>query len=230
MIITLTDELWFPPISRADGLVAVGGDLRPQRLIYAYAHGIFPWYAAQSPILWWSPNPRCVLPLNKFKISSRLRRKIRNASFCCTVNKAYDLVMQNCAQVPRAGQDGTWLLPEMQVAYSNLHRLGFALSVECWQDEKLVGGIYGLTMGKAFFGESMFHHVSDASKIALAYLVEYLKELDFKLFDCQQATNHMESMGACLITRANFNYLLKDALCDFDLDFELQKIAVCKKS
>ncbi len=219
MVVALTDELWFPPVHRADGLVALGGDLSPERLVYAYAQGIFPWYDAHSPILWWSPNPRCILPLNKFHISSRLQRKIKNNSLHCTVDKAFDLVIKACANAPRPGQDGTWLLPEMQEAYINLHKLGLARSVECWQGDELVGGIYGVVLGKAFFGESMFYYVSDASKIALDHLVDYLKKKNFQLFDCQQATKHMLSMGACLITRTSFHYLLDEALRagNFDL-------------
>ncbi len=218
MITALRNELWFPPIHRADGLVAMGGDLETKRLLHAYAHGIFPWYDEHSPILWWSPNPRCVLPLNKFKISKRLQRKIKNGPFHCTMNQCFDLVMQACAKTPRPGQDGTWLLPEMQEAYMNLHQLGFGHSVECWRGAELVGGIYGLALGKAFFGESMFYHVSDASKIALSFLVAHLRNLNFRLFDCQQETEHMLKMGACLITRASFNELLKEALLAGNFD------------
>ncbi len=215
MLEALTDKLWFPSVYREDGLVAVGGDLRPERLLYAYARGIFPWYDAHSPILWWSPDPRCVLPFNKFHIPSRLKRKIKNGPFSCTLNKAFGLVINECATVSRNGLGGTgntWLLPEMQAAYKKLHELGFALSAECWREGQLVGGIYGVAIGKAFFGESMFHHVSDASKIALNFLVENLIEQGFELFDCQQDTPHMLNMGACYITRSSFNYLLNKAL------------------
>ncbi len=224
MVALLNDETWFPPVHKAeDGLVAVGGDLSPERLLFGYAQGIFPWYDEHSPILWWSPEPRCVLPLDKFYISSRLKRKIRNGPFHCTLNKAFDLVIKNCATVSRPKQSGTWILPEMQDAYRVLHLLGFAYSVECWKGETLVGGVYGVALGKAFFGESMFHLVPDASKIALSYLVNLLKTQGFILFDCQQETPHMLEMGATCIARPDFCNLLEQALqlCGVDfMDFE----------
>ncbi len=213
MLAKLTKDIWFPPVHKAiNGLLCVGGDLSPERLLYAYSQGIFPWYGENSPILWWSLEPRCILPFNKFYISKRLKRKIKNGSFHCTMNGAFALVIKACATTPRPDQDGTWILPEMQEAYTHLHALGFAHSVECWQDEQLVGGIYGVALGKIFFAESMFYNKSDASKIALCFLIERLKKQKFLLFDCQQETLLMNSMGACCITRSSFTLLLKQAL------------------
>ncbi len=219
MVALLNNDIWFPPVHEAeDGLVAVGGDLSPERLLFGYAQGIFPWYDEQSPILWWSPEPRCVLPLDNFYISSRLKRKIKNGPFHCTLNTAFDDVIKNCANVARPGQGGTWILPEMQDAYRILHLLGFAHSIECWKNDVLVGGVYGVALGKAFFGESMFHHVADASKIALEYLVNLLKMQGFTLFDCQQETPHMLEMGAITIARLDFNSLLDSALSASAMD------------
>jgi leucyl/phenylalanyl-tRNA--protein transferase len=169
----------------------------------AYALGIFPWYSEGDPILWWSPDPRMVLFTDEFHISRSLAKRIRQQHFEIRVNSAFEQVMQYCAE-PRPGQDGTWILPEMQAAYLRLHRLGFAHSVEAWQDGVLVGGIYGIAIGRMFFGESMFHRRRDASKVALAHLVGLLQAADMPLLDCQQQTRHMASLGARPISRADF--------------------------
>ncbi len=252
----LGNDLYFPPPHHGtpEGLLAVGGDLRPERLILAYSKGIFPWYSENTPILWWSPPKRCILPLDAgvqyheqthddcsaqfhadlsdlpdlldcpeaeesaleqkphvgLRVSRRLARKYK--TFTHTINKSFSEVIERCATVDRPRQDGTWITHEMQDAYIHLHETGFAHSVECWQDNKLVGGLYGVALGKAFFGESMFHLVPDASKMALMTLVDILKLHDFKLLDCQQATPHILFMGAEIISREHFTYLLKLAL------------------
>ncbi len=215
MVPWLTHELLFPPVqlAKADGLLAAGGDLRPERLLLAYSQGIFPWYGEHSPILWWAPDPRCILPLNNVYCSKRLKRKRRSERFVCTHNVAFGQVITHCANARRAGQEGTWITPAMQAAYVQLHYLGFAHSVECWEKREqgftLVGGIYGVALGKVFFGESMFHTVSDASKLALITLVEKLRTEHFELFDCQQDTAHMLRMGAENISRDEFMQRLK---------------------
>ncbi len=212
----LDADIWFPPTqySSAEGLLAVGGDLRIERLVYAYSKGIFPWYGEDTPILWWTPPLRCVLPMRPcaLYVSQRLARKYNTGVFRHTIDTAFEQVITQCASVPRPGQSGTWLLPEMQEAYIRMHQAGYAHSAECWLDGELVGGVYGVGLGKAFFGESMFHTVSDASKMALMTLVRALEEQDVQLFDCQQDTPHMLRMGAEVIPRQRFEYLLKLAL------------------
>lgn len=202
----------FPPLSRAlrdpNGLLAIGGCLSSERLVNAYSQGIFPWFNDGDPILWWSPNPRLVLFPEKLQISKRLAKKIRQNKFEVTVNQAFDLVIEKCA-VLRADAQGTWICNEMKSAYSTLHREGLAHSFETWQHGELVGGLYGVALGKVFFGESMFHTVSDASKIAFAYCVEYLRSRDFQLIDCQVHTQHLVSLGAEEISRNEFSNLLK---------------------
>lgn len=202
----------FPPLQQAlrdpNGLLAVGGCLSSTRLINAYSQGIFPWFNDGDPILWWSPNPRLVLFPEKLQISKRLAKTIRQNKFEVTVNQAFDFVIEKCAML-RAGAEGTWICEEMKSAYSTLHREGFAHSFETWQHGELVGGLYGVALGKVFFGESMFHTVSDASKIAFAHCVEYLKSRDFQLIDCQVHTQHLVSLGAEEISRNEFSNLLK---------------------
>ncbi len=215
MPVYLFENTPFPPIHTAtpDGLVAIGGDLSCERLLLAYSQGIFPWYNADSPILWWSPNPRCVLPLDNIRFPQRFLRKIRNTHLHCTLNTAFSDVISACAHTPRPGQQGTWLIPEMQEAYIHLHRQGHAQSVECWHNTELVGGIYGVSIGKAFFGESMFHTKSDASKLALHTLTSHLKEQNYQLFDCQQETPHMLALGAVPIARNEFIQKVRKAIC-----------------
>ncbi|MCR5561793.1 MAG: leucyl/phenylalanyl-tRNA--protein transferase [Desulfovibrio sp.] len=203
----------FPPVenARGDGLLCHGGDLCVERLVAGYSRGIFPWYDETTPILWWSPDPRCVLPLEKFHLPRRSARAIRHARFRLTWDEAFDEVISACAG-PRSTSDGTWLVPEMRSAYAELHRQGYAHSVEAWQDGHLVGGLYGVGLGRAFFGESMFHRVSEASRAALSGLVSLLRQRGVTLLDCQQETPHMMRMGARMIPRREFLARLAAAL------------------
>jgi leucyl/phenylalanyl-tRNA--protein transferase len=213
-IFRLIDEPIFPPPDYADpsGLLAVGGDLSTERLLEAYRVGIFPWYSDDQPILWWSPDPRFVLYLDDFKISRSLQKTLKKGVFRVTLDRAFEEVIDACAAIPRQGQNGTWIVPEMKQAYINLHGLGYAHSVETWFNNELAGGLYGVSLGKAFFGESMFHHKTDASKIALAVLVEKLKSWDFHFIDSQLATEHMLSLGAREVPRRIFLKQLGAAL------------------
>lgn len=213
-IFRLVDEPIFPPPDYADpsGLLAVGGDLTKERLLEAYRLGIFPWYSDDQPILWWSPDPRLVLDLKDFGISRSLRRTLKKGVFQVTFDHAFEQVIQACAVVPRAAQNGTWITEEMQEAYINLHGLGYAHSVESWFGGKLAGGLYGVSLGKAFFGESMFHLKTDASKVALATLVEKLKSWDFHFIDSQMTTEHMVRLGAKELPRRIFLKRLQSAL------------------
>jgi len=210
----LVDEIIFPPPEEAepDGLLAVGGDLSSARLLLAYELGIFPWYSEGQPILWWSPDPRLVLEPAEFHSSHRLRQILNQGTFKVTFDQAFEPVIRACAATPRPGQDGTWITPEMEKAYIRLHKEGFAHSVETWLDGELAGGIYGVSLGRCFFGESMFSHKSNGSKVALARLIERLKAWDFHLLDAQVATRHMISLGAKEIPRAAFLKRLKEAL------------------
>jgi leucyl/phenylalanyl-tRNA--protein transferase len=213
-IFRLVDDMVFPPPDYADpsGLIAVGGDLSSERLLEGYRVGIFPWYSEDQPILWWSPDPRFVLELDQFKISRSLGKKLRRRVFHVSFDRVFDDVIAACAAVPREGQSGTWITPEMQEAYIKLHGLGFAHSVEAWFEGQLVGGLYGVSLGKAFFGESMFHRKPDASKVALAILVENLKKWGFHFIDSQMATEHMNRLGATEIPRRIFLRRLRSAL------------------
>ena len=213
-IYRLLDELVFPTPEYADpsGLLAVGGDLSSERLLEAYRLGIFPWYSEDQPILWWSPDPRLVLDLNDFKLTRSLRKTIKRGIFQVTFDRAFTDVIRACASVPREGQRGTWITPEMQEAYIQLHGLGFAHSVESWFDGQLTGGLYGVSLGKAFFGESMFHRRSDGSKVALAALVERLKKWNFHFIDAQMTTEHMLRLGANEMPRRIFLKRLASAL------------------
>src|SRR5919109_973059 len=180
-IFRLVEDPIFPPPDYADpsGLLAVGGDLSSERLLEAYRQGIFPWYSDDQPLLWWSPDPRLILELSQFRVSRSLRRTLRKRTFEVTFDRAFDEVIKACASTPRTGQRGTWITEEMQEAYIRLYGLGFAHSAESWFEGELVGGIYGVSLGRCFFGESMFHLMSDASKVALAMVVERLKDWDF---------------------------------------------------
>ena len=186
------------------GLVAVGGELSPERLLAAYALGLFPWFGEGDPVLWWSPDPRCILPLEGLRLSRRFRRVLRQERWRVTRDTAFAAGISACARVPRPGQPGTWIVPAMRRAYVRLHGLGYAHSIEVWDEGRLVGGLYGVALGRAFFGESMFHLVSDASKVALAHLVAHLRERGFTLLDCQQANGHNLRMGGVVITRRDF--------------------------
>ena len=198
----------FPPLEQAliepNGLLCAGGDLSAQRLLLAYRQGIFPWYSVGEPILWWSPDPRMVLVPSEFKISRSLQRTLRAGTYQIRLESNFPAVMRFCAQTPRNGQVGTWITAEIQEAYGKLHKLGFAHSVETWMNGKLVGGLYGLAIGKMFYGESMFSHATDASKLALAHLTRFLTEQGFGLIDCQMNTPHLASLGAREIPRSEF--------------------------
>ena len=208
MISWLDSASVFPPIKFAlrepNGLLCAGGDLSPQRLIDAYSRGIFPWYAPGEPILWWSPDPRMVLVPSELKVSRSLRRTLRTGRYQVRLDSDFRSVIHACASVGRKGRSGTWITSEMEAAYIILHELGYAHSVETWVDDVLVGGLYGLAIGKMFYGESMFSQVSDASKIALAHLACYLDAEGFGLIDCQMSTPHLASLGAREIPREDF--------------------------
>jgi leucyl/phenylalanyl-tRNA--protein transferase len=202
----------FPDVSLSltdpDGLLAIGGDLCQARLLSAYQSGIFPWYSEGQPILWWSPDPRFVLLPQHLKISRSLRKTIRKQKFSISINQAFDSVIQACSRTPRPGQNGTWITDEMYHAYVELHQAGYAHSVEAWHNQQLVGGLYGVAIGHVFFGESMFSHETDASKVAFVCFVKYLQKLGFQLIDCQIYTNHLQSLGAQSISRLKFMQLL----------------------
>ncbi len=202
-----------PDESEPDGLLAVGGDLRPERLLSAYASGIFPWYDETSPILWWSLDPRLILHLDKLYVSKRVKRKIKKQEYRVTIDTDFQNVITNCAGKDRPGQGGTWILQEIIDAYVELHRLGFAHSVEVWNKEgKLVGGLYGVSLGRVFSGESMFFLEPDASKVGFSYLVKYLENREFHFVDCQQPTNHLKSLGAEEVSRDDFLSMLDESL------------------
>jgi leucyl/phenylalanyl-tRNA--protein transferase len=206
----------FPPPESAlrepNGLLAAGGDLEPERLLAAYRRGIFPWYEDGQPILWWSPDPRAVLFPAAFKISRSLRRSIIKGGYTVTIDSVFDAVVAACA-APRRYSSGTWITREMAQGYARLHRLGWAHSFETWRDGELVGGLYGVAIGRVFFGESMFTRAPDASKVALARLVEHLTERLFELIDCQVASAHLTSLGATALPRAEFVARIA-ALCE----------------
>lgn len=202
-------KLFFPPVEHAleDGLLAFDGDLTVERLLLAYKSGIFPWYSADEPILWWSPNPRFVLYPEKLKISDSMKSVLNKNRFQITYNHAFDLVIEACAATPRKDQDGTWITQEIKTAYKKLHALNIVQSVEVWQNQVLVGGLYGLKIGNCFFGESMFSHVSNASK---AGFITFVKENpNLKLIDCQVHTQHLESLGAEMVPRTDFLQFIK---------------------
>lgn len=209
-IYQLIDDLIFPPQDHAEagGLLAVGGDLSPRRLLLAYSLGIFPWFSDGEPILWWTPDPRCILRPSDLRISRSLAKELRRGRFRITFDQAFSDVIRACAQTPRKEGPGTWITKEMLTAYDFLYSLGYAHSVECWFEGCLVGGLYGVSLGGCFFGESMFHHVPNASKVAFATLVRRLVELDCQLIDCQQASSHLFAMGAREVTRDEFLRLL----------------------
>lgn len=207
MVFQLDDNNYaFPSaeLAEKDGLLAVGGDLSPLRLLNAYANGIFPWFNEGEPILWWSLDPRLVIRPGEMKVSKSLRHTLNSGKFEVRADTNFSSVMEHCASTPREGQDGTWITQEMLEAYCRLHELGFAHSFETYLNGQLVGGLYGVSIGKAFFGESMFHTVSDASKVAFYHLHQFLKTHDFKLIDCQQETAHLKSLGAYPIPRKDY--------------------------
>ena len=201
-----------PELADHDGLLAVGGDLGARRLICAYQQGIFPWYGEGDPILWWSPDPRLVLDPRHIIISKSLTRSLKKGMFRITLDTAFGDVITRCARAVRPGQPGTWIVPAMREAYIGLHQAGYAHSVEAWQEDQLVGGLYGVSLGRAFFGESMFAEARDASKICLAYLAALLRCWDFDCIDCQITTAHLLSLGAVEIPRSRFLKRLQHAL------------------
>jgi leucyl/phenylalanyl-tRNA--protein transferase len=212
-IFRLSDALVFPPPELAeDGLLAVGGDLSIERLLLAYENGIFPWYSEGEPILWWSPDPRMVLRPQHFHVSRRLQRTLRQGTFRVTLDQAFPLVIRHCATTPRPGQRGTWITPDMEAAYVRLHEAGYAHSAECWQGERLVGGVYGVCLGAIFFGESMFSHVSNGSRIAITRLMQQLARWDTHTFDCQVANPHLRRLGGIELPRHAFLDELRRAL------------------
>ncbi len=211
-VYSLDDELIFPhPILREpDGLMAVGGDLSPERLLLAYRWGIFPWYHEGQPILWWWLAPRLMVRPENVHISHSVRNYINQGKYKVTFDKEFKKVMQRCGNVPRPGQDGTWIMPEMIDAYSTLHKMGYAHSVEVWEDGNLVGGLYGIALGKLFFGESMFAEKPNASKVGFVHLAQYLTSHSFQWIDCQQDTPHMRTLGADLVEEADFLNILRN--------------------
>lgn len=214
-VFQLSDELIFPPphLAEKSGLLAVGGDLSEHRLLLAYSMGIFPWYSEGDPVLWWSPDPRLVLFPDELKISRSLRQTINKGIFEVTMDRAFESVIKKCAEVRENGE-GTWITGEMMDAYIRLHHSGFAHSVESWFEGELAGGLYGVSLGSAFFGESMFAKKTDASKVAFVSLVHHLIHSDCTLIDCQITTKHLVSLGAREIPRREFLKKLKAALQD----------------
>ena len=210
----LSDEIVFPPpeLATREGLLAVGGDLCQERLLQAYSMGIFPWFTETEPIMWWSPDPRLVLYPDEIRISRSLQKTINKEVFRITMDQAFDQVISACARAPRKQGEGTWIVPDMVKAYCQLHASGYAHSVEAWQDDTLVGGLYGVSLGKSFFGESMFTHVTNASKVAFVALVNHLKTSSFDLIDCQVTTEHLVSLGAREVPRETFLKQLKESL------------------
>ena len=213
-VFALSDRLSFPPphLAIKEGLLAVGGDLSVDRLLLAYRSGIFPWYSEGEPILWWSPDPRLVLYPDELRISRSLRKVIKRKRFHITFDQDFEAVITGCAEARRSYGEGTWITDDMKFAYIELHRRGYARSAEAWQDGKLVGGLYGVAMGRAFFGESMFSRVSNASKAAFVTLVETLRKNGFTLIDCQLKTDHLIRFGAREISRKIFLEQLEKAI------------------
>jgi len=202
----LSKRLDFPPawLARSDGLLCIGGDLSPERLVLAYENGIFPWFSKDEPFLWWSPDPRLVLFPKDINISKSLNKKIKKNLFKVTIDNAFERTIVSCSGPRKNEHEGTWLVDEMIASYIKLHTQGYAHSIETWRDDQLVGGLYGVCLGGSFFGESMFSFESDASKIALVALANYLKQHSFDLIDCQVTTDHLLNMGACEISRNSF--------------------------
>jgi leucyl/phenylalanyl-tRNA--protein transferase len=209
----LDQQLIFPPVELAliarNGLLAFGGDLSAQRLLLAYSSGIFPWFSQDEPIMWWSPDPRGILPLDNFKCSKSLRKFARNCDYHITINSAFDQVIDICATIPR-NDSGTWITEDMINAYKTLHKLGHAHSVEVWSENILVGGLYGVIVGKVFCGESMFHKATNASKLAMFSLVELLKSQAAEFIDCQMQNSHLASLGCIEVPRTKFLAMLAE--------------------
>ncbi len=215
-VFQLTKHISFPPVDLAEktGLLAVGGDLCPQRLIVAYSRGIFPWYSEGDPLLWWFTNPRLVLFPDEFRIPERLQRYTRNSKIKTTRDCAFSEVIRECASIRNETGEGTWINKEMQAAYTELHHMGFAHSVECWQENRLVGGLYGIALGRVFFGESMFSRTKCASQFAMIDLLKFLKSNNFQMVDCQMTTDHLLRFGAREISGQEFQIHLQEYIKD----------------
>lgn len=213
-MVVLNDKLVFPPVEMAtpEGIIAIGGDLGTERLLLAYRSGIFPWYNQDEPIVWWSPDPRFVLFPDKLRVTKSMQSVLNNGSFRFTINRAFSKVLQNCKTITRQGQEGTWITPAIEQAYTKLHELGYAHSAEAWMNGELAGGLYGIRLGNVFFGESMFSKVSNASKFAFINYVHQLQKEKVTLIDCQVYTAHLESLGAKMIERNRFMALLAENL------------------
>ena len=207
----LSKKIWFPPVedAQSDGLLAMGGDLSTERILYAYQHGIFPWFEGDIP-LWWCPDPRFVLFPENLLISKSMQQLIKKNLFQFKTNTSFTNVINNCKSLPREGQAGTWITNDVENAYTQLHNLGHAHCAETWLNGELVGGLYGIRLGNVFFGESMFSKTTNASKFAFIHYVELLKKEGVQLIDCQVYTSHLESLGAIMIPRKKFIELLKD--------------------
>jgi leucyl/phenylalanyl-tRNA--protein transferase len=207
----VTDKLYFPPVEEAsyEGVLAVGGDLSTERLLLAYNSGVFPWFESDEPVLWWSPSERMVVNPQDYKVKKSLRNIINRDIFKVTFNQNFEEVITNCQQVKRVGQNGTWITQDMINAYCELHKQGHAMSVEVWQNEELVGGLYGVDLGTVFCGESMFSLVPNSSKVAFVKLIEHLKEKNYRLLDCQVHNDHLEKLGAFEISRESFMMVLE---------------------
>ncbi|WP_264519792.1 leucyl/phenylalanyl-tRNA--protein transferase [Flavobacterium sp. N1994] len=213
----LSKELYFPPVDEAsyEGILAIGGDLSVERLLLAYRDGIFPWFNEDEPILWWAPPERMVVAPQLYKVSKSIRNLLNQNKFKVTFNQNFKDVILGCQQIERPGQDGTWLSDDFVDSYTKLHEMGIAKSVEVWQNEELVGGLYGVDLGHIFCGESMFSIVSNASKIAFVTLIEHLKNNNYKLLDCQVHNDHLEKLGAFEISRETFMKVLKSEKSSF---------------
>ncbi|MEA3416522.1 MAG: leucyl/phenylalanyl-tRNA--protein transferase [Thermodesulfobacteriota bacterium] len=213
-IFLLSDEIKFPPpnLARKNGLLAVGGDLSQDRLLLAYSMGIFPWYSESEPILWWSPDPRLVLYPDEIKVSKTLKKVIQKDIFHITIDQAFNQVITSCARIRLQNNEGTWIVDDMIKSYCKLHESGFAHSVEAWHEGELAGGLYGVSLGRCFFGESMFTRISNASNVAFVFLTEYLKKLSFDMIDCQVSTEHLINFGAREVPRKDFLCELKQSL------------------
>jgi leucyl/phenylalanyl-tRNA--protein transferase len=219
-------HIFFPPVenSSPEGIVAVGGNLSPGMLLSAYRQGIFPWYSDPEPILWWSPDPRCVIFPSDIHISRSMRKVFKKSIFRITLDMDFEAIINGCKEAPRPGQRGTWITDAMRDAYIKLHSLGYAHSVEVWDGKTLAGGLYGVSLGSCFFGESMFSRVSNASKVALIWVSELIATMDFEMFDCQVYSSHVETMGARLIPRNEFIIRLERCLAHRTLKGNWSKI------
>lgn len=223
----------FPKVESAlrspDGLLAIGGDLTQSRLLSAYQLGIFPWYNQGQPIMWWSPDPRCIFDVDAIKISRSLQKTLKSHKFTVTLNKDFKRVIGGCA-APRIDHDETWISPEVNQAYQALHQSGYAHSVECWLDKQLVGGLYGIAIGKVFFGESMFSRVSNASKVALVHLAKFLQQNSFMMIDCQIYSEHLASLGAKVIPRNEFTKALTEYCTEVEANHWPEQILEYERS